>query len=378
MNRAKPTPSPTPKLRRTVSALVRWYRAGHRDLPWRDTSDPYAIWLSEIMLQQTQVQKVLDYYVAFLVRFPTLESLASAGEADVLKAWEGLGYYRRARHLHAAAKAVAARGGWPTEAEGLEALPGVGRSTAGAIASIAFGSPEPILDGHVKRGWARLFAIGSVPAGASLRPFWALSEEAVRMGQPGDVNQGLMELGATLCTPKKPLCPRCPVRAHCAALEAGEPEAFPRPKPRKARPLVDVSVALLWRDGRFLVTRRPDGGFLGGLWELPGGKWEPGEDAEAALRRELREELGIEVAVVETFAPVRHGYSHFEVRLHAFSCRPSGRRRIASALPHRWILPSERSALAFPRGTLKVFERVFPAALAAAEEPGGWDVSGPS
>lgn len=367
-----PLPS-SAALRKAVPALVAWYTVDHRDLPWRRTSDPYAIWVSEIMLQQTQVQTVLAYYEAFLRRFPTVECLAAADESEVLKLWEGLGYYRRARHLQAAAKAVAARGGWPEEVSELEELPGAGRSTAGAVASLAFHKPAPILDGNVKRVWSRLFALGSVDSAASLQALWRLSEEAVRLGPPATVNQALMELGATICTPKHPLCGQCPVRTSCRAFREGTPENYPASRPRKSRPLLDVSVAFLWKEDRFLVTRRPDGGFLGGLWELPGGKWEPGEDGPAALRRELEEELRLAVTIDEAFPPIRHGYSHFEVRLHAFSCRPSGSGKIATQIPHRWIRASERHALAFPSGTLKIFEKVLAPDVKAAESGGEWD-----
>jgi len=182
---------------RAIARLLRsWYAKGHRALPWRDTRDPYAIWISEVMLQQTQVAKVLPYYGRFLARLPDLESLASASEAQVLKLWEGLGYYRRARYLIPAARAVLASGGWPREAAALSRLPGIGRTTAGALASIAFGQIAPILDGNVKRVWSRVIALDAVPTGKVLDRLWALSEAAVGAGDAATVNQALMELGA--------------------------------------------------------------------------------------------------------------------------------------------------------------------------------------
>ena len=351
-----------------VRALLEWYRRDHRDLPWRRTADPYAILVSEIMLQQTQVSTVLRYFEPFLHRFPSAEALAQADEDDLLKAWEGLGYYRRARHLKRAAEVVASAGQWPREAGALAKLPGLGRSTAGAVASIAFGAPEPILDGNVRRVWSRVRATDGLPPAQEERRLWGLSGEAVRHGPPGEVNQALMELGATICT-RVPRCSSCPVSGWCEALAQGNPEAYPPPKVRPKRPHHDVSVALIWRDGAFLVSRRPGSGLLGGLWELPGGKWEEGEDAESALARELREELGMEVSIRRAHPPVRHAYTHFSVTLHAFSVEPAKGQEPRSPLPLRWVRPEAIGDLAFPAGTHKIFAAVFGAEAEAAESP---------
>jgi A/G-specific adenine glycosylase len=337
--------------------LASWYRDGHRPLPWRDTRDPYAILVSEVMLQQTRVGKVLGYYGPFLARFPDVATLAAAGEAEVLKAWEGLGYYRRARQLLSAARALDGAG-WPATVGGLMGLPGVGRSTAGAIASIAFGLRAPVLDGNVKRVWARLAGYDRVLTEKNLRPLWDLSLAAVSREDPGAVNQALMELGATVCTARRPKCGECPIARRCESLRLGIAETLPKRRPGKARPLVRVSVAMIWKDGLFLVTRRPSEGFLGGLWELPGGKWEEGEDAEQAMRREIYEELGIEVGILQAHAAVRHAYTHFEVLLHPFTCAPVKGVAVRSSRPLRWIGREEIGALAFPSGTLKVFSAV--------------------
>lgn len=363
-----------------IAALAAWYRAGHRELPWRSDLSPYRVLVSEIMLQQTQVDTVVPFFERFLKHFPDVHALACANEDEILKLWEGLGYYRRARHLHAAAKAIDARGGqWPRDVRELATLPGVGRSTAGAIASIAFGVRAPILDGNVKRVWCRLASYDAVPQGANLKPLWSLSESAVRLEEPGVVNQALMELGATVCRRSAPACGACPVRMWCRALRENRVAELPRSKPRPPRPLYDVSVAILWRDGRFAVTRRRIDGLLGGLWELPGGKWEPGEDAREALRRELQEELRVRVEIGEGFEPIRHAYSHFQVVLHPFSCRlPRGERPV-TALPLKWLRPEEIPSLAFPAGTLKIFKRVFgPRMERAAEEAGAWEPGGPA
>lgn len=353
--------------------LAAWYRKNHRKLPWRETADPYALWISEIMLQQTQVATVIPYYHRFLMRFPTVHALAGASQEEVLKLWEGLGYYRRARQLIPAAREVVRLGGWPRTAKELGELPGIGRSTAGAIASFAFGAREPILDGNVKRAWCRLGALVPPPGAAGERMLWRFSAEAVAKADPAVVNQALMELGATVCTPRQPSCPSCPLTAHCRAFQLGEPERYSVPaKPKAPRRVVDVSVAILMDGEKFLVTRRPDEALLGGLWELPGGKWEEGEDGEAALHRELGEELGVTAKVTASFPVVRHAYTHFSVRLHPFLCKIVGRRRPSSHLPSRWIRHGDIGSLAFPKGTLKVFATVWPEMAQAAEAPGRW------
>ena len=368
------------ELPEVIPALAAWYRAGHRRLPWRVDREPYAVLVSEIMLQQTQVDTVVPYYLRFMERFPDVHTLARASEDEVLKLWQGLGYYRRARHLHASAAAIDALGGrWPLDVKGLAALPGVGRSTAGAVASIAFGIPAPILDGNVKRVWCRLACYDAVPLGANLKPLWFLSESAVRLEEPEVVNQALMELGATICRRGAPECGVCPVRKWCRALRENRVAELPRSRPRPPRPVYDVSVAVLWRGGRFAVTRRKTEGLLGGLWELPGGKWEPGEDGSTALRREMNEELRISVEIDGEFAPVRHAYSHFEVVLHPFSCRLPDGETPTTVLPFKWLRPEEIPSLTFPAGTLKIFERVFGEDLTrAADDPAAWQAPGRS
>lgn len=362
------------RIRLFTPALCRWYRSSHRRLPWRETKDAYPIWISEVMLQQTQVATVLPYFQRFMARFPGLGDLARADPDEVLRLWQGLGYYQRARYLIPAARSVAEMGGWPRTPEELALLPGVGRSTAGAIASFAFGARAPILDGNVRRLWYRLGALDLPKSVASEGILWSLSEEAVRRGDASITNQALMELGATLCLPKKPLCGSCPLRVRCAAFSKGEPEAFPPVRSKPVKRIFDVSVALLVRGDTFLVTRRAEGGLLGGLWELPGGKWEDGEDGPAALHRELREELGVEVAILGGYPPIRHDYTHFGVRLHPFLCRIEGTRQPVSALPMRWIRREDISALVFPRGTLKIFDVVWTEEeRRAAESAEVWD-----
>jgi A/G-specific adenine glycosylase len=354
--------------KRAVRRLLAWYGRNARDLPWRLDRDPYRVWISEVMLQQTRVSTAAPYFERFLERFPTLDHLAEAHPDEVLKVWEGLGYYARARRLSEAARALRAGGGFPAQAAALQRIPGFGPYTAGAVASIAFGLPEPVLDGNVRRVWCRLFALGE-PDGRSLRErLWDLSRRAVEAGPPGDVNQALMELGATVCAPRKPSCDACPLRDLCVAAGEGRAEAYPALRAKKVLPEWRVAVALLWRGERFLVAQRRPEGLLGGLWELPGGKVEAGETPEQALAREIAEELGTSVLAVAELPCVKHAYSHFKVDLRPFDCRlERGAPEPKSDRPLRWILPAERHDLAFPAATLRIFEDRFGPSLRAAE-----------
>lgn len=314
------------------------------------------------MLQQTRVETVLDYYPRFLVRFPTLETLAEAPLEAVLKAWEGLGYYGRARNLHRAARGIRDRfdGRFPDDFEAVAALPGIGRSTAGAILSIAFGRPCPVLDGNVRRVLVRLSNVVVDP----MRPvvlarLWSEAEAwCAGARDPGLHTQAMMELGATVCTPRAPRCTACPVAAGCSARRTGRPGDLPVRTPRPAIPRHDVAVALLRDRGRLLVQRRPEGRLLGGLWELPGGRIRRGETPAEGLLRVLREEHGIEARVDACVAVVRHAYTHFAVTLHAFPCRRVGGRLRPEAPVRRWVTPDELDRLAVPRGTRRVLEAV--------------------
>lgn len=344
-----------PPLRR---ALLAWYRANARDLPWRRTRDPYRIWLSEIMLQQTRVKAVLGYYQRFLDALPTVQALAEADEQRVLKLWEGLGYYSRARNLRRAARTVVTEHGglFPHAADELQKLPGVGRYTAGAIASIAFGRRAAVLDGNVKRVLARLLRVDqSVDDSAVIRALWAAAEWLVPARAPGDFNQAMMELGARICLPRRPLCRRCPARRLCAAFAAGRQEELPHRRAKKAVPHHDIVVAVIAKRGRYLIGRRPPDAMLGGLWELPGGKIEPGETHAQALVREIREECGLEVSVGEKVTAVEHAYSHFTITLHAYRCEVVAGR--VGARWHdelRWIPRSRLEDYAWPAANRKV------------------------
>lgn len=305
--------------------LLAWYDRVAADLPWRRTHDPYRVWLSEIMLQQTQVETVIPYYERFLAAFPTVETLANAPLDDVLKHWEGLGYYSRARNLHRAAQRVAREmdGQFPATAEALEQLPGIGRYTAGAISSIAFGQRAPVLDGNVIRVFARLTDLNDdVTQNAVKIKLWELAEEWLPAERAGDYNQALMELGRTVCKPRNPLCSVCPVQSHCVAFANGTQNERPVKAKKAPTPHYDVAAGVIWNENnQLLIAQRPLDGLLGGLWEFPGGKQEPSETLPECLKRELREELAIEVEVEDLFTVVHHGFTHFRITLHAFMCR---------------------------------------------------------
>ena len=355
--------------------LLSWYADERRDLPWRRTKDPYAIWVSEVMLQQTQVATVLPYYERFLRAFPTVEALAAAPLDRVLKAWERLGYYARARNLHRAAQEVVRehKGRLPTSYEGLLALPGIGPYTAAAIASIAFGVDVPVLDGNVVRVLARLFAVPEDPRrAATRRDLWKRAESLLPRGKASVANQALMDLGATVCTSREPRCLACPVRTLCQAHCEGRERKFPARAPRKPIPHVDIAAGLIWNrppgdaTARLLVAKRLQNDALGGLWEFPGGKPEAGESLEEALARELREELGICVAVEEPFVEIQHAYTHFRMTLHAFHCRyRSGPPQALGCAEWRWVRPRDLSRYAFPTADRRIL-----AALRGASRTG--------
>jgi A/G-specific adenine glycosylase len=317
-----------------TSPLLTWYATRKRDLPWRETSrspgeppDPYAIWVSEIMLQQTRVDTALPYYERWMTRFPTIESLAAADQQDVLNAWEGLGYYTRARNLHKAAQLLVREynSHLPTTLNALRKIPGIGPYTAGALASLAFGLDEPVVDGNVRRVLARLFHLtepSDTPAGT--RRLWELAAAHLPPGRAADYNQALMELGALVCTPRNPNCAECPVQTSCTAYSIGDQEQLPVLKPKAPIPHYTVAAAVIHQNGHIFLGQRPQDGLLGGLWEFPGGKLEPGEDLPACLKREIREELDVDIEVGEPFGIYTHTFTHFRVTLHAFSCTLAG------------------------------------------------------
>lgn len=331
---------------RFAKRLLEWYGENKRSLPWRGTVDPYAVWVSEIMLQQTRVDAVIPYFLRWMERFPTVSDLAGSTERAVLNLWEGLGYYARARNLRKAAQVVAREHGGelPRDVASLRSLPGVGRYTAGAIASIAFGLDQPALDGNIRRVLARVFNV-SEPANSpgGERLLWELAARHLPKGKAGDYNQALMDLGATICIPANPRCPVCPVRTQCRARKLGIQAERPVLKARKAVPHHVYAGAVITRRGRVLLAQRPSTGLLGGMWEFPNGKVR-GASARA-LARTVRRLYDLDVHCGELLGVVRHGYSHFTIELHAFHCTAD---TIPETKNFRWI-PIRRLE-SFPMG----------------------------
>ncbi len=356
---------PAEKLDAFRQSLPDWFDGVHRPMPWREPGadgrrDPYRVWVSEVMLQQTRVDTATPYFERFVERFPTAADLAGADLDEVLKLWEGLGYYSRARNLHRAAQAVVQEhgGAVPSDEAAFRALPGVGPYTAAAVLSLAFDVPLGVLDGNVIRVLARVFAVDADARSGKVRS--ALQDLATALldrQRPGRWNESVMELGATVCTPRSPDCPRCPLRGVCQALALGTPEAFPVVSKRKAVPHHTIAVGLVMDNGRVLIQRRPESAMLGGLWEFPGGNQEPGEALEATCAREIREELGIEVAVEAPVARVEHAYSHFRITMHAFRCRlVSGTPETETGEPWTWAPIEALDDYAFPRANRRVIE----------------------
>jgi A/G-specific adenine glycosylase len=403
---------PEDRQRRIARDLIAWYRVHKRDLPWRGAS-PYAVWVSEIMLQQTQVATVIPYFLRFMERFPTVEALAAAPIDDVLRQWAGLGYYARARNLHRAAQVVVEQhdGRLPDTAEAIERLPGIGRYTAGAVLSIAYNVRRPLVDANVIRVLSRLFGVpGDPKSGANQAALWSLAERLVPEEAPGDFNQGLMELGALICRPDDPLCERCPLLAECVAGNSPDPTRFPECPPGRTTVRVAHSSAIVMRAERSpraaqessppasqgssppasleaqrhrgggeaetggeamsqlspavgsehqaLLVRRPPHGLWGGLWEFPRVVCEKRESAEAAAVRAAREVVGVAVTIVGRVGVVKHAVTHHAITLTAFLCsvEPPGQEPSPLGCAEvRWVALGEldRYALSAPQALLR-------------------------
>jgi A/G-specific adenine glycosylase len=344
---------------RWVAALLAWFNADHRDMPWRADPSPYRVWISEIMLQQTQVVTVIPYFTRFVARFPDPATLATAPYQELLKVWEGLGYYTRARNLHRAAQMVMDlhHGQVPDTFEALGTLPGIGRYTAAAIASIAFNEAVPVVDGNVLRVMSRFLARDAdISAPASRDWFFDYLKNPIEAsGDPSAFNQAIMELGALICTPRKPDCAGCPISAGCRARIEKRTAELPVKAKRGAMRHETIGVGIVFdAQGRILIARRKEG-LLGGLWEFPGGKRLSREKIRDTVVREMLEETGLHVTTGKALPPVAHAYSHFTVTIHPFICkRISGRAKALASDEVRWVKPGELKHYPFPAANRKI------------------------
>jgi len=342
------------------AALIAWFHQHKRDLPWRRTRNPYHIWISEVMLQQTQVATVIPYYQRFLEKFPTIEALAQADTHDLMKAWEGLGYYARARYLQHAAQVILQKygGAMPRTREELRKLKGFGDYTSASVASIAFGQDCVAIDGNAMRVFARYFGIYSDLREPSTKAqIETVALQHLPKGQAGLFNEAVMELGATVCLPKKPDCLRCPVRSSCYAFQHGAEHQLPIKSRRPPPPHYHVAVGVVHRHNTVLIALRKAEGLLSNLWEFPGGKQQPGESLEECCRREIAEETSLQVAVGEKFAEVKHAYTHFRITLHAFHCQYlSGEAVPKSSQEVRWVRIEDLPQYAFPKANKTIIE----------------------
>lgn len=339
--------------------LLNWYAKNHRDLPWRRTTDPYCILVSEIMLQQTQVDRVKEYYLRWIEEFPDISSLASAEEEKVLTLWEGLGYYSRARNLHKTAMQLDSTGETvPDSIEALTSLPGIGPYTAAAVLSIAFNKDEPLVDANVERVFSRFFNVEHpVKSRAAQNIFWKKAQQLLPSGQAGEYNQALMELGALICLKKNPLCDSCPVQEGCKAYKLEIIDQRPIPAPRKKTIQINMACGVLKKKGLFFIQKRQQDDVWAGLWEFPGGRLKEDESPEKAVVREFLEETELAVHNVRPITTVRHSYMNYRVTLHGFYCdqyKEDQQPTLHAAQACRWVSREELEEFAFPAGHRKL------------------------
>lgn len=342
--------------------LLTWFKNNQRNLPWRKAYHPYQVWISEIMLQQTQVKTVLPYFERWMKTLPTIQSVAEAKEDEILKLWEGLGYYSRARNLQKAAKQIIKNheGKFPSNYDDILALPGVGRYTAGAISSIAFNQNDTLVDGNVIRVFSRLFDYSkNTRLPEAEKWMWKTAEKLLPKGEARNFNQGLMELGALICTPKNPDCESCPLKKECQAYAKKTVSQRPVKGPKKQLKSIEVAVAVIWKKGKIFIQKRPSKGLMGGLWEFPGGKIERGETSSSALEREVKEETGLTLKNIRLLKTVKHAYTSFKVRLHCFQADfQEGRVKRSFATQHKWVKPEELNDYPFPAANVRLIKMV--------------------
>ncbi|MCA9731765.1 MAG: A/G-specific adenine glycosylase [Deferribacteres bacterium] len=345
------------------SLLLQWYQSEKRDLPWRRESASYEIWISEVMLQQTQVKKVQPYYLKFIRIFPNVYTLAKAQLDDVLKIWEGLGYYTRARNLHKAANYIVEHenGTVPTKYDKLLSIPGIGEYTAAAVASIAGNETHAVVDGNVIRVLSRLFQIeGPTQIAVTKQRLKELAERLLSRDYPGDYNQAMMELGALICTPRKPKCLLCPVVELCKAhRNLPDPSLLPVKKKRKEAPHHNIAVAILWDEGHIFITKREENGVLGGMWDFPGVMIGESETPQHALQKLLQEKYNLYAEATEFLVEIKHAFSHYKMTLQVFHCLyKSGEAPTNANSDWQWVKPEELKFFPFAAANKKIIQKL--------------------
>ena len=335
--------------------LISWYKKLNYTMPWRDTRDPYKIWISEIMLQQTQVKTVKNYYNKWIKKLPLVDDVANTNIDTILKLWEGLGYYKRAHNIYESSKIIVKKynSTIPNNYNDLINLKGIGDYTASAILSIAFNKRYPAVDGNLKRVISRFKTFNTIQLNKSIKKTILNS---MNNSNPGEINQALMDLGREICTPTQPKCPLCPLLSNCKAFKTNQIVKYPEKIKTKPKPEFDVIVGMIYKNNNFLISKRKKGGLLGGLWELPGGKKKPKETHLDCLKREIKEELDIKVDIRKKIGKIKHQYSHFNINLIGYECQyKNGSAKPISSDEIKWIKKNKIDNYAFPKSTIKLF-----------------------
>ena len=338
--------------------MISWYAKSKRSLPFRNTKDPYKIWLSEVMLQQTKVKTAIPYYESWVKKFPSLESVSLSNLDSLLKLWEGLGYYRRCNNFHKATKLVVSdfNSKIPKEKSQFMSLPGVGDYTASAVLSIAFKKPYPVLDGNVKRVISRIIGIKKL-TNYNIKRIKKFLNKVICKKNPGDFNQGLMEIGALICKPYKPICIKCPITNFCYASKRISPDAYPLKVKNKPKPHFNVVIGIIWRNDKFYIQKRKTDQMLGGLWEFPGGIVKQGQDPELVLKQKIYKECGVYVRIFKKVGFIDHAFSHFTLRLNGYFCKEQ-KHFLDKNESRKWILKKNIKYYSFPRANHKLFNQL--------------------
>ena len=343
-----------------VPLLLKWYDANVRPFPWRSTRNPYKVWLSEIMLQQTQVKTVVPYYNRWVAKFPTIKSVTKTNMESLLKMWEGMGYYARVRNFHSACIAVMNRfgGRMPDNYQDFQSLPGVGPYVAGAVMSIAYNLPIPAVDSNAYRVVSRIKSI-NLPFNSCKNEIIGFLSSHISPNRPGDFNQAIMDIGREICTSKNPSCDICPIQKYCSAFVNNAVDKYPFRAKRKKKPHYMVAVGVVWKGNKILISKRKENGLLGGLWEFPGGKIQNGEDAKKCVIRKVNEKLGVRVRPGRLLKQIKHAYSHFSITLDAYHCDfVGGSPRALRCDNWQWILPQQIKTLPFSKANHKLFDQI--------------------